>query len=102
LAVLALPAKQQVAWLDSLGMPGKPALADELALEFDDGYRLVQQFVVRGWIPEGALAGLRQVDALLAEMSSPEQATVWEVAALESSDRWEEIRTRARSALFSL
>lgn len=43
-AVLALEADAQIGWLEEKGLP----LVDELALEFDDGFRLVPVFVERG------------------------------------------------------
>jgi hypothetical protein len=56
----------QVAWLRKRG--AFPS-ADELALEFDEGFRLVPAFVARGWLNDGALPGLVQLDEQLDAMS---------------------------------
>jgi hypothetical protein len=40
-AVLSLPVEMQIRWLKSLGL-GEPGMCDELALEFADGWLLVE------------------------------------------------------------
>lgn len=56
IAMLALPAPHQIAWLEALGVGGS---ADELALEFHDGYLLVPQFVERQWLQAAVVGPLR-------------------------------------------
>ena len=101
-AMLAMPADCQEEWLHSLGLPGKPRFADELALEFDDGFRLLGQFVRAGWIGEPAAARLRKLDGLLADMSGAHNAELWTVDSLRTSPRWAAVRISARAALLEL
>lgn len=102
IAVLALPAKSQIAWLQSLGLPGEPRFADELALEFDDGYRLLPQFVRNDWLASQVIEPLAGLDTLLEAMSASGNADLWTVEALASSPQWEEARCKARSILMLL
>jgi hypothetical protein len=102
IAVLALPAEGQRQWLDSLGLPGEVEIADELALEFDDGFLLLPQFVGHGWIAERTAGKLRELDSLLSAMSEPENAAVWDVSVLGSAKEWAEVREKAVGALFDL
>jgi hypothetical protein len=101
-AVLALPAEDQVRWLNSIGFRGESALADELAMEFDDGFRLLPQFVEHGWIPAAAAGKLGRLDSLLAAMSGPENVDVWHVSALAHADAWAAVRQCATSVLLDL
>ncbi|HEX2131111.1 MAG TPA: hypothetical protein VHH15_06085 [Actinophytocola sp.] len=98
-ALLALPSETQAAWLATLGLPGEPAYADELATEFDDGVRLLTQFVAAGWLSQDAAGRLMVVDALLDEMSGPDHANLWTVQALAVAPEWEAVRVAARHAL---
>ncbi len=99
IAVLALPAEGQLRWLNSLGLPGKAAVADELAHEFDDGFLLLSQFVERGWITGATVERLRELDSLLASMSGSENADLWDLSALESADMWRKVRDFAAGVL---
>lgn len=101
-ALLALTSEAQKTWLSSLGLPGQPLYADELAMEFDDGIRLLHQFVSEGWIKASAADRLRALDGLLNEMSGAENSELWTLEALERSPRWEAVRSAARSALLML
>lgn len=100
IAVLALPAADQVAWLDSLGIGG--GNADELALELGDGFLLAPQFVENSWLPSEAAEPLRVLDALLASMSGPSNSELWDTAALETAPAWSEARRLARAALLTI
>lgn len=102
IAVPALPADQQRQWLNSLGLPGTAGIADELALEFNDGIRLLPQFVEHGWIPSQAAARLGELDAVLEAMSGAENAALWQVPVLDTADEWADIRTRATAILCEL
>jgi len=95
-AVLALPGGDQTTWLESLGVG--PAV-DELALELGDGVLLAQQFVEAGWLGVEVLPPLMALDALLTDMSGPENAPLWDVSSLESSPRWVDARERAKEVL---
>ena len=72
---------------------------DELALELDDGVRLAPQFVAHDWLAPAALEQLESLDALLGAMSGPENASLWDHAALESSLCWAEVREQAKLVL---
>jgi hypothetical protein len=97
-AVLALPAAAQVDWLRSLGL-GEPGLADELALEFDDGFGMLAGLMAQGVVPDAATPILLQIDSLLSTMSEGSQPEVWEVEALSSAPQWEEVRELAQRVL---
>ncbi|GAA2706163.1 hypothetical protein [Actinoplanes palleronii] len=94
-AVLALEADAQVAWLGEKGFP----LVDELALEFDDGFRLVPTFVERGWLNAAALPALTEIDQNLSSMSGQHNAGLWHVEALAGRTEWDQVRASARTAL---
>ena len=49
----------------------------------------------------GALA-LQALDALLEDMSGPNNGTVWDVSALKFSTRWAEARVKAQEVLFAI
>jgi|JI8StandDraft_1071087.scaffolds.fasta_scaffold57863_5 fermentation-respiration switch protein FrsA (DUF1100 family) len=98
-AILALPASDQTAWVESLGVG---PVVDELALELGDGARLADQFVAKGWLGSEALPPLQALDALLEDMSGPNNAHVWDVSALKSSPRWAEARVKAQEVLFAI
>lgn len=102
MAILALNAPDQVTWLNSLGLPGTAALADELALEFDDGYLLVPSFIEGGWLSSGVQEFLAPIEAALTSMSESGDGDVWTIEALKTDHRWEEVRVLARAALIHL
>jgi hypothetical protein len=96
-AVLALDGEGQVAWASHL--ESHVALIDELALEFDDGFRLASRFIERGWLNEAALPVLAQLDEQLNAMSGRHNAELWHVDALTSRAEWGRVRVLARMAL---
>jgi hypothetical protein len=98
-AVLALPAADQVEWVDSLGVG---PVADELALELGDGALLAQQFVEAGWLGADNLSPLMAVDLLLKDMSGLENEALWDYPALNSSPRWAAVRKRAKDVLLAI
>ncbi|GAA0444915.1 hypothetical protein Aca07nite_54210 [Actinoplanes capillaceus] len=95
-AVLALDADAQAAWLERLGTAPS---ADELAWEFDDGFRLAPTFIERGWLPGTAIPALTRLDDQLSAMSGTPNADLWHVDALPHSAEWDRVRTLARAAL---
>lgn len=97
LAVLAMDVSGQVAWLRSLGL-GEPGLADELALEFDDGFLLMWAFVGESWLPAATEVPLREIDRALDAMSGERNAAWWKIDALASDRRWAHVRELARAA----
>jgi len=94
-AVLALEAEGQIAWLGGKDLP----LVDELALEFDDGFRLAPTFIERGWLDATALPVLAEIDQHLNSMSGEHNAGLWQVDALARRTEWNQVRTLARTAL---
>ncbi len=98
IAVLALPAEAQLAWAGQL-LDQEVPLVDELALEFDDGLRLVPTFIERDWISASALPGLTELDNQLNAMSGEQNASLWEPDAVTSSPDWHRVRALARAAL---
>lgn len=97
-AVLALPAADQGIWLGSSDLD--KSLVDEIALEFDDGYRLVPQFIARAWLPETATEPLEKLDRLLVELSGP--SGPWRLEDLHGDRRWQQVRVAALQALVSI
>ncbi|WP_229074925.1 hypothetical protein [Actinoplanes sp. DH11] len=98
-AVLALEANTQVAWLQKLG--ATPS-ADELALEFADGLRLTPIFIERGWVEATAVPALTQLDDQLNRMSGEAHAHLWRADALFDRAEWDRVRELARAALILL
>jgi hypothetical protein len=95
LARLTWDAARQRAYLAELGVA---PLADELALEFDDVYRVAAIVEAGGDIPPTAIDALVEVDRLLTELSHTRDGqAAWHSDAL-SSARWNEIREAARHA----
>jgi hypothetical protein len=94
-AVLALEADAQSIWLGQKGLP----LVDELALEFDDGFRLVPGFIGLGWLNATALPVLAEIDQRLSSMSGEHNAGLWQVEALAERTEWDQVRALARTAL---
>ncbi len=100
LAVLAMPAADQVDWLRSLGVLGDSPNADELALELSDGAFLSAQFVEADWLPASVSEPLRELDSLLSTMSGPANTEFWNSGALASAAEWDDVRSRAKAILF--
>jgi len=99
IAVLALPAEGQLAFLDSIGVPHN---VDELAWEFDDGRLLARQFVELQWTSAVFRAKVDPLNALLDEMSGEEHAELWTATALREAPEWERVRLLAIELLFSV
>ena len=95
-AILALPASDQAAWLESLGVG---PVVDELALELGDGALLAPQFVDAGWLGAEVLQPLLALNALLKTMSGPDNAALWDISSLGSSPLWADAREQAKEVL---
>ena len=96
---LASEPEAQKAFLASLGTAGSN---DELALEFDDIYRpLVHQFAQLN-VPHSTVDKLARLDGLLDEMSGPQHHELWEPDALQTSERWAEVRRLAADVVSDL
>lgn len=100
-AVLALPAEEQVAWLSSLRM-GEPGFADELALELEDGVLLANQFVQAGWLSSGALITVTELDSFLTAKSVPGSEDFWNLDSLRNDGEWNRVRSMALDVLKAL
>jgi hypothetical protein len=96
IARLALPASTQIDYLRAIG--AAPS-ADEMALEFNEGFVLVPQFVDAGWLSASDTEALRELHKILAEMSGSEQAELWTEDALRNASAWENVRTVAQGFL---
>jgi hypothetical protein len=95
IAILAAPAEAQVAWLASIGT-GRSA--DELALEFDDWYRLIPQLSELGMVSAGAAELADGVSAALSAIPKAE----WSDKSLANAPAWERVRRSAGLALVAL
>lgn len=94
-AVLALDADAQIAWLGGKRF----SLVDELALDFDDGFRLVPTFIERGWLNTTALPVPAEIDQHLDSMSGEHNAVLWQHEALARRTEWVQVRALPRTAL---
>jgi hypothetical protein len=101
IAILALPYDAQVQWLDSLGL-GEARFADEMALELEDGVRLLPQFENAGWLKSDVVALIRNLDEFLGARSGPERAAFWDLDSLQTSADWSEVRRLATNLLLRL
>jgi hypothetical protein len=95
-AVLALPAEAQTEWLRGNGV--YPS-TDELALTFDDGFRLTPIFLDRGWLNARALPVLVELNEHLDAMSAGTNADLWHADSLPGGTEWNRVREWARTAL---
>lgn len=101
IGILALPADQQATWLDSLG-PVAAWNIDELGLEFDDGYVLLDQWIKAGWVDQKSLVPIAALNTRLDEMSGERNAALWTRQALAQHQAWREIRELATAVLITL
>lgn len=91
-ARLALPPEDQAVYLRDLRTAPS---TDELALEFDYGYQMVNQFVRAGWLTSTEVGILQEINALLTKMSGHANAPLWTVDALTGPE-WAKVRDLAR------
>ncbi|MGH4029261.1 hypothetical protein ACQB60_10045 [Actinomycetota bacterium Odt1-20B] len=100
LTLLAADAAAQTAWLDAYGVA-----TDEIALDFDHAFGMTEGLVAgagagaEGQLDQGVMADLREIDALLGEMSGAENADRWTRAALSADAGWSRARELARRVL---
>ncbi|MFE9139708.1 hypothetical protein [Streptomyces sp. NPDC007355] len=93
LAVLGADSADQLAWIDKHNV-----VTDELALEFDDAFRLMADLHQEEFLDAEALGKLQ----LLGEMSGRENAERWSREALATDAGWRQVRTLARDLLVGL
>jgi hypothetical protein len=98
-AVLALAAPEQLAYLAAVGIPEG---VDELAMEFDDGQLLSGQFQEFGWITPAFRQRIAPLNALLDRMSGGQHADLWTAEALLGAPEWVHVRSLARDLLASV
>lgn len=91
---LALDADRQEALF-----PAFVVVADELALNFDDAFRLVDQLLAAGRISPDQHAALVPIDALLAAMTARGEPALWTPRALREREEWRAVRAAARHAM---
>ncbi|MFF7770471.1 hypothetical protein ACIPIU_00680 [Streptomyces massasporeus] len=94
LVVVAAPASEQVAWLDKYEVP-----PDEIALNFDDAFRLAGRLVDEGQLSRGVLPSLQTIDEVFIEMSPKTGEDRWTREALSSDAGWGRVRQLARDIL---
>jgi 4'-phosphopantetheinyl transferase EntD len=78
--------------------PNVVATPDELALDFDDAYLLLQQ-CQQLELSAAQREAVGDVDHLLAQMTEPERRALWTEAAFRRAPEWERVRSAARTAL---
>lgn len=86
---LAMPAREQVRYLNEIGANGS---ADELGLEFDEA-------ATGASLSPDAKHRVSVLDAYLTRISGPTNAQVWTFEALRTSAEWKKVRRLAREAL---
>jgi len=98
LRLVSLPADEQVAVLtDFVHVP------DEVALLYDDAWRLVPQIREAGLITDEQYEVLARLDRHHEEMSkAPKEDSLWTIQAMREDKRWEEGRRLAVEALATL
>ena len=77
---------------------GTPQLADELALDFNDAFVLLDQLVGRGYLTGDQARALVALDDQLKVMSGPENADLWRPDSVRDSPQWERVRMLANEA----
>ncbi|WP_405851877.1 hypothetical protein OG361_04025 [Streptomyces sp. NBC_00090] len=92
--VVAAPASDQVAWLDEYDVP-----PDEIALGFDDVFRLAGRLVDEGQLSRDVLPSLQMIDEAFSEMYQDIYVDRWTREALSTDAGWERARRLAREVL---
>lgn len=94
LTMLAVDAHSQVAWLAKYDV-----MTDEFALDFDHAFRMAEALVEEGQLGRGVLPALREIDAVLGEMSGAEDAGRWTRDSLSVDGGWSQVRRLARRVI---
>jgi hypothetical protein len=92
--VVASPASAQVAWLDKYDVP-----PDEIALGFDDAFRLAGRLIEDGQLSRSALPSLQMIDQVFSEMTQDSDVDRWTREALSTDAGWGRARQLAREVL---
>ncbi len=80
-------------------LPDFVDVPDEVALTFSEALLLADPLVKEGLITTGQQAGLKQLDALLEQMS--DNKNLWTLTSLQASPEWEYVRHLAENILKS-
>ncbi|MDI1459044.1 hypothetical protein NHG22_35340 [Streptomyces sp. ATE26] len=94
LTVLAADPQTQIAWLARHNV-----VTDEIALDFDHAFGMAESLAEEGYVDREVLPDLREIDAVLSEMSGPENADRWTKEALHVDEGWIRARRLARRTL---
>ncbi|WP_329028317.1 hypothetical protein [Streptomyces sp. NBC_00690] len=81
--VVAAPASDQAAWLDEYDVP-----PDEIALGFDDAFRLAGRLVEEGQLSRDVLPLPQMIDEVFSEMSQDTDLDRWTREALSTDTGW--------------
>jgi hypothetical protein len=96
---LAGEASAQIAYVKNIGSGDN---ADELALEFDDVYRVFEPRMADLNLPDSAAENLVRLNGLLESMGGPQHAELWTSDALRGSENWSAVRRIAANVLREL
>ena len=102
---LASGGSEQRDYLNKLGSEGNKYIylgPDELAMDFEDSLRLIDQFKEQAHISENAIKSMHTLDAYLEEISGEENLHLWTDEALFEAKEWEHVRFLARRCLKGL
>ncbi|WOX19972.1 hypothetical protein [Streptomyces solicathayae] len=94
LTVVAAPVSAQEAWLKKHGVE-----TDEIALDFDHAFRMVEGLMEEGLVSRDVLPDLRMIDSIFDEMSRDESPNRWAATALSSDAEWIRARGLAQRVL---
>ncbi|MFD4611835.1 hypothetical protein ACFWOT_27920 [Streptomyces sp. NPDC058440] len=94
LVVAAASAPDQTMWLEKHGVT-----TDEIALDFEHAFRMVERLAEEGLLGRDALPDLRMIDSIFDEMTRDETKDRWTTAALGSDPVWCRVRGLAQSVL---
>lgn len=97
LAVVAADPSHQVAWVER-----HDVVVDEIALNFDDAFRMLEGWIEQQLIGEGSVGALREIDSLFTSMSGPGTSGRWIPSALSSDKGWKQVRRLARRVLIDV
>lgn len=97
LALLGADSADQLAWIDKYKV-----VTDELALEFDDAFRLMAGFQQEELLDTEAMSKLQLINSVLEEMGGREHAERWSREALTTDAGWFQLRALARDLLVTL
>lgn len=87
---------QQLEFISRLGVG-----PDELALEFDDSFRIASGMADQSMLPSSVMEILRPIDDILAGMTNSGPAE-WTTRAVSESQTWVSLRDAAQVSLESL